>query len=98
MAAPADARLTSPTRLTPAGRQCNIGRTVTPQGAHASGEARMRGYYILAFDGDGFENVIYPAMRRAYYMNDFGPLERAAQEYPQLTAYLEFSRDCFAFR
>ena len=36
---------------------------------------------------------IYPAMRRAYYMNDFGPLERAANEYPQLNAYLEFSRE-----
>lgn len=53
----------------------------------------MRGYYILAFDGDGFENVIYPAMRRAYYMNDFAPLERAAHEYPQLNDYLEFARE-----
>ena len=53
----------------------------------------MIGYYILAFDGDSFENVLYPAMRRAYYMNDFGPLERVSAEYRQLTTYLDFARE-----
>jgi hypothetical protein len=53
----------------------------------------MIGYYILAFDGDSFENVLYPAMRRAYYMNDFGPLERVSAEYPQLATYLDFARE-----
>jgi hypothetical protein len=56
-------------------------------------EVGMLGYYVLAFDGDSFENVVYPAMRRAYYMNDFGPLERAAVDYPQLQTYLEFARE-----
>lgn len=53
----------------------------------------MNGYYVLAFDGESFENIVYPAMRRAYYMNDFGPLERVAAEYPPLAAYLEFARE-----
>jgi hypothetical protein len=53
----------------------------------------MIGYYVLAFDGQLFEQTIYPAVWRAYYLNDFGALERLAPDFPLLQRYYKYALD-----
>src|SRR5689334_1650675 len=53
----------------------------------------MIGYYVLAFDGQLFETTIYPAVWRAYYLNDFSVLERLAPDYPLLQRYNRYTLD-----
>src|SRR4051794_12387525 len=53
----------------------------------------MIGYYVLAFDGQLFETTIYPAVWRAYYLNDSSVLERLAPDYPLLQRYYKYVLD-----
>ena len=53
----------------------------------------MIGYYVLAFDGQLFEKTIYPAVWRAYYLNDFSALERLAADFPLLQRYHKYAQD-----
>ncbi|HMA37397.1 MAG TPA: hypothetical protein VKY74_23290 [Chloroflexia bacterium] len=53
----------------------------------------MIGYYVLAFDGQLFETTLYPAVWRAYYLNDYSALERLAADYPLLQRYVRYSQE-----
>ena len=53
----------------------------------------MIGYYVLAFDGQLFETTLYPAVWRAYYLNDFSALQRLAGEYPLLQRYYRYAQE-----
>ena len=52
----------------------------------------MIGYYVLAFDGQLFETTLYPAVRRAYYLNDFSDLERLVGDFPLLQHYYQYAQ------
>jgi hypothetical protein len=52
----------------------------------------MIGYYVLAFDGQLFETTLYPAVRRAYYQNDFSDLERLVGDFPLLQHYYQYAQ------
>ncbi|HUS17193.1 MAG TPA: hypothetical protein VM536_19525 [Chloroflexia bacterium] len=49
-------------------------------------------YYVLAFDGQLFESRLYPAVWRAYYLNDFSLLEWLTADYPLLRRYEEYAQ------
>src|SRR5262249_8103220 len=53
----------------------------------------MIGYYVLAFDGDLFEQTLYPAVWRAYYLNDLSGLERLTADYPLLQRYYKYAQE-----
>lgn len=53
-------------------------------------------YYVLAFDGDTYEQVIAPAVSRAFYENDFAAFPRLEGAHPSLRSLVGFARRWFA--
>ncbi len=53
----------------------------------------MIGYYVLAFDGELFEQTLYPAVWRAYYRNDWTALAALTGDYPLLARYEQYAQN-----